>query len=266
MPAVYPEDVDADVDVAANVERNVENESLPFHPHNTSIGGSVSASLLLPPRPALDLNGMVSSNMKVIKQRGRSLDIGVDGRQRGENRRNKEPQDAVRNLSMSGLWEQYLCNLDPLFLDPQDKEASLLISQNRVEKDEKALKGLMLTVHTKADVQSIFKNCYGAKFVRGQPITTFHMFRNVVGQFARFSIVCGNLTAEDVCSPGSLFESVVYLKTIKVYISYFQLRCASYTVLCKDFHLKVLAGHTVTFLLERKTPTVPAWHIPRENT
>jgi hypothetical protein len=32
VSAVYPEDVDADVDVAANVERNVEHESLPLHP------------------------------------------------------------------------------------------------------------------------------------------------------------------------------------------------------------------------------------------
>jgi hypothetical protein len=113
--------------------------------------------------------------------------------------------------------------------------------QTRVENVEKAKKGLILTVHNKADVQSIFKNCYEAKFVRGQQITTCHMFRNIIGHFEIFSIVCGNLTAEDVCSPGSLFEYVVYLKTIKVFISYFQLRCASSTVLCKAFHLKVIA-------------------------
>jgi hypothetical protein len=160
----------------------------------------------------MDLDGMLASNMNVLKQRGRGLYIWVDGRQRGGNRRNRDPQDTVSNIFMYGLWEQYLFNLKPSFLDHQDKEASLLISQNRVGKGEKAYKGLMLTVHNNADVQSIFKNCYEAKFVRGQPITTFHMFRNVVGRFARFSIVCGNLTAEDVCSPGSLFESVVYVR------------------------------------------------------
>jgi hypothetical protein len=42
---------------------------------------------------------MLSGNMNVIKQRGRSLYIGVDGRRRSGNRPNRDTQDAVSNLS-----------------------------------------------------------------------------------------------------------------------------------------------------------------------
>jgi hypothetical protein len=108
-------------------------------------------------------------------------------------------------------------------------------------------KGLILTTHNNADMKSIFKLCHEANFVRGQPITSFHVFRATVGQFTRFSVVCGNLTAEDVCVSCSVFDCITHLKTIHVFTSYFQLRCASSTVLSKVFHLGGLAGHAITY-------------------
>jgi hypothetical protein len=101
-------------------------------------------------------------------------------------------------------------------------------------------------------MQYIFKLCHEAKFVRGQPITSFHIFRTTAGQFTRISVVCGNLAAEDVCVSGSVFDFIICIKTMQVFVSYFQLRCASSTVLSKAFHLKRLAGHAVTYFTSSK--------------
>jgi hypothetical protein len=98
----------------------------------------------------------------------------------------------------------------------------------------------LLSIRNNADLLYFYKMCYEAKFVRGQPITTFYQLRAVAGQFIRFAVVCGDIRAKEVSEAGSVFTAITNLKTVKGFVSYFQLRCASSTVLNKAFNLKTL--------------------------
>jgi hypothetical protein len=82
---------------------------------------------------ALDLDFMLQNNMQVLKQRGRDKDARA-GIARVKNRRQIGAERLQSSLYMPDLWQKYLFYLDPEFLDPLDKDASLRISQNRVEK------------------------------------------------------------------------------------------------------------------------------------
>jgi hypothetical protein len=76
---------------------------------------------------------MLQNNMQVLKQRGRDQDVRA-GSTRVRNRRQNGAKRLQSSLYMPDLWQKYLFYLDPEFLDPLDKDASLRISQNRVEK------------------------------------------------------------------------------------------------------------------------------------
>jgi hypothetical protein len=195
----------------------------------------------------LDLDSMLNANMDVLQRRGGISSIRESSAVRGERRNNRTAYTSY-SLPAAEIWRNYLLSLDTPFLDARDKEASLQASQDRLGKGESAYKGLMLSIRNNADILYIYKICFEAKFVRGQPITTFHQLRAVVGQFIRFAVVCGDVRAHDVCEAGSVFIAITNLKTVKVFISYFQLRCASSTVLNKAFNLKTLASHATTYL------------------
>jgi hypothetical protein len=195
----------------------------------------------------LDLDSMLTANMDILQRRGGILSVRESSAKRGEHRNNRSAHTAC-SLPAAEIWRNYLLSLDTPFLDARDKEASLQASKDRLGKGELAYKGLMLSIRNNADISYIYKICYEAKFVRGQPITTFHQLRAVVGQFIRFAVVCGDVRAHDVCEAGSVFIAITNLKTVKVFISYFQLRCASSTVLNKAFNLKTLASHATTYL------------------
>jgi hypothetical protein len=195
---------------------------------------------------ALDLDSMLTANMEILQRRGGISSVRESSVSRGERRNNRSAHKAY-SLPVAEIWRNYLLSLDVPFLDPRDKEASLQASQDRLGKGELAYKGLMLSIRNNADILYIYKMCYEAKFVRGQPITTFHQLRAVVGQFIRFAVVCGDIRGKDVCEAGSVFIAITNLKIVKVFISYFQLRCASSTVLSKAFNLKTLASHATTY-------------------
>jgi hypothetical protein len=194
----------------------------------------------------LDLDSMLAANMDILQRRGGISSTREISAVRGERRNNRSAHKA-HSLPAAEIWRNYLLTLDMPFLDPFDKEASLQSSHDRLGKGEMAYKGLMLSIRNNADILYIYKMCYEAKFVRGQPITTFHQLRAVVGQFIRFAVVCGDIRAKEVCEAGSVFIAITNLKTVKVFISYFQLRCASSTVLNKAFNLKTLASHATTY-------------------
>jgi hypothetical protein len=187
----------------------------------------------------LDLYYMLAANMDVLQRRGGISSTREISALRGE-RRNNISAHKAHSLPMAEIWRNYLLFLEVPLLDPRDKEANLKSSQYRWGMGKMAYKGLLLSIRNNADIFYIYKMCYEAKFVRGQPITTFYQRRAVAGQFIRFAVVCEDIRAKEVCEAGSGFIAITYLKTVKGFMSYFQLRCASSTVLNKAFNLKTL--------------------------
>jgi hypothetical protein len=128
----------------------------------------------------LDLDSILTANMDVLQRRGGISSIRERSAVRGERRNNRTASTAY-SLPAAEIWRNYLLSLDTPFLDACDKEASLQASQDRLGKGESAYKGLMLSIQNNADILYIYKICFEAKFVRGQPITTFHqrVFRGI---------------------------------------------------------------------------------------
>ena len=157
--------------------------------------------------------------------------------------------------SRADMWAEYLETLDSAFVDGRDEESSMRDDrdgngQQHVRPGgQRPYLGLALSVRNNADLEAIFKSKYEAKYVRGQPITTFHQLRACIGQFARFSVVFRVLRKKEVCESGALFKAVGRLALVKLFLSNFQLRASSSTVLCKAMHLKTLSIHAESYFI-----------------
>ncbi len=132
-------------------------------------------------------------------------------------------------------------------------EARLEIG-GRLKPGEVAYRGVYVTRHNNEDMRNIWEMEWRCRAALGEPLVTYHKFRTVVGQYARFAITSKLCSANGFFRRGSLFKIMCCLKTVQSFIGYFQNRAAPGTVIQKAWHLSSLARCAILFFDTRKQP------------
>jgi len=136
--------------------------------------------------------------------------------------------------NMREHWESYVDNISKDFF--KSKEARLELS-DRVTRGTAAYQGLILTQLNNGDMRKIYNISWKSKADLGQPLGTYHQFRIVVGQYARFSVAAKLCSAHDLYRKGALCDILCNLPAVQAFIRYFEIRSAAGTVMNKAFHL-----------------------------
>jgi hypothetical protein len=164
-----------------------------------------------------------------------------------EDSEEREDDEEEAELSVQECWYESLRTVVPEFCDPNNEVASLRGTRERLVPGEIAYSGLFVSHENNKDLKFIYKHKYEAKAVRGQALTSYDQLRSCVGQYMRFAVVCGLTTLPRACDSGELFRAVLSMDAVQTFLTYFQLRCSSSTVLIKAIHLRTISQYAERF-------------------
>ncbi len=151
--------------------------------------------------------------------------------------------------------EEWEATLDVLPTDFFTSKEARLEVRKRVTKGIPAYQGIIITHSNSEDMKSIYNIVWKSKYDLGQRIGTYHQFRIVVGQYARFAVASKMCSANGLCQAGGLFGMMCSLPSVTAFIRYFEIRSAAGTVMNKAWHLIRLGKFAFSYFERNKLPT-----------